>query len=58
VGLTYWRKEEGKVRGKVGDLVRESSGTTHLNAAGREACVAWATCVARVVRTAGVVERM
>ncbi|KAJ7711247.1 hypothetical protein B0H14DRAFT_3489690 [Mycena olivaceomarginata] len=58
MGLTYWRKEEGKVRGKVGDLARESSGTTHLNAAGREVCVAWAMCVARVVRTAGVVERM
>ncbi|KAJ7822626.1 ADP-ribosylation/Crystallin J1, partial [Mycena olivaceomarginata] len=54
VGLVYWRKEEGK----VGDLARESSGTTHPNAVGQEACVAWATCVARVVRTAAVAERM
>ncbi|KAJ7805405.1 ADP-ribosylation/Crystallin J1 [Mycena olivaceomarginata] len=54
VGLAYWRKEEGK----VGDLARESSGTTHPNAVCQEACAAWATCVARVVRTAAVAERM
>jgi ADP-ribosylglycohydrolase len=54
VGLVYWRKEEGK----VGDLARESSGTTHPNAVGQEACVAWATCVTRVVCTAAVAERM
>ncbi|KAJ7367574.1 hypothetical protein DFH08DRAFT_795727 [Mycena albidolilacea] len=48
VGLTYWCKEEGKVGGKVGDLARESSGMTHPNAVGQEACLAWATCIAWV----------
>jgi hypothetical protein len=46
------------VGGKVGDLARESSGTTHPNAMGQEACVAWAMCVARLVCTAAVAERM
>ncbi|KAJ7893385.1 ADP-ribosylation/Crystallin J1 [Mycena olivaceomarginata] len=43
VGLTYWRKEEGK----VGDLARESSGMTHPNVVCQEACAAWATCIVR-----------
>jgi hypothetical protein len=54
VGLTYRRKEEGK----VGDLARESSRTTHPNVVCQEACAAWATCIERVVRTAAVAERM
>ncbi|KAJ7810070.1 ADP-ribosylation/Crystallin J1 [Mycena olivaceomarginata] len=54
VGLTYWRKEEGK----VGDLARESNGMTHPNVVCQEACAAWATCIVRVVCTAAVAERM
>ncbi|KAJ7827262.1 hypothetical protein B0H14DRAFT_2281066, partial [Mycena olivaceomarginata] len=54
VGLTYRRKEEGK----VGDLARESSRTTHPNVVCQEACAVWATCIVRVVHTAAVAERM
>ncbi|KAJ7354207.1 ADP-ribosylation/Crystallin J1 [Mycena albidolilacea] len=54
VGLTYRSKEEGK----VGDLTRENSGTTHPNVVCQEACAVWAMCIVRVVRTAAVVERM
>ncbi|KAJ7863047.1 ADP-ribosylation/Crystallin J1 [Mycena olivaceomarginata] len=54
VGLTYQRKEEGK----VGDLAKESSGTTHPNAVCQEVCAAWAMCVTRFMHTTAVAERM
>ncbi|KAJ7315370.1 hypothetical protein DFH08DRAFT_972064 [Mycena albidolilacea] len=44
--------------GKVGDLVRESSGTTHPNAVDQEVCAAWAMCDVWLVRTAAVAERI
>ncbi|KAJ7696855.1 ADP-ribosylglycohydrolase-domain-containing protein, partial [Mycena olivaceomarginata] len=54
VGLTYRHKEEGK----VGDLAKESSGTTHPNAVCQEVCAAWAMCVTRFMHTTAVAERM
>ncbi|KAJ6460218.1 ADP-ribosylation/Crystallin J1 [Mycena sanguinolenta] len=48
VGLAYWRAEDAA----VGEHARQSSVTTHPNGVCVEACVVWAQCVARVVRSA------